>query len=178
MVATETASLQADWSWHPDNAGEPAFQEALGSVRELVAEAEKFGVIVAIEGVATHIMSTPRHLQRMLEAIPSPNLQILFDPVNLLTPENAARHEAWLSSAWHLLGDRIVTAHAKDFVLEADRVRAVAAGQGRLNYELWLRLMGQRKPGLDVILEDTHPDTIDASIRYVRALADRVAPRP
>lgn len=88
VVATETASLNADWSYHPENGGEVAFNMAVKSVAELVAEAERFGVFATIEGVSTHVMYSPQRLRRMLDVIASNNLQILFDPVNLLNSDN------------------------------------------------------------------------------------------
>ena len=38
---------------------EEAYERCLKSLKEMVAEAEKFGVMVAIEGVARHVLSTP-----------------------------------------------------------------------------------------------------------------------
>ena len=59
LVALETGSVNADYSPHPENHGEHAFQQSLASIAELAAEAEKFGVIVGIEAVASHVVSTP-----------------------------------------------------------------------------------------------------------------------
>ena len=71
VVATETASLNADWSWHPGNTSEHAFTEVVKSVAELAAYAERFGVFVAIEGVAHHVISDPRRLRRLLDTVNS-----------------------------------------------------------------------------------------------------------
>lgn len=168
VVATETASLNADWSAHPDNGSEAAFTEACRSVAGLVEEAEKFGVFVTIEGVAHHVMSTPRHLRRMLDVIQSNNLQILLDPVNLLTLANHKGQDDLMRECFDLLGDRIITLHAKDFVVDEKGFRSVPAGQGQLNYALLADLVRQRKSYLDVLLEETTPTTIDASIRHMR----------
>ena len=56
LVALETGSVNADYSPHPDNHGETAFQQSLASIAELVAEAEHFGVIVGIKAVASHVV--------------------------------------------------------------------------------------------------------------------------
>ena len=85
LVALETGSVNADYSPHPDNHSEAAFQESLASIAELVAEAEKFGVLVGIEAVTSHVVSTPAKMRRMLDAVASNNLQVVFDPVNLLS---------------------------------------------------------------------------------------------
>ena len=169
VVATETASLNADWSYHPDNGTEAAFTEACRSVAGLVEEAEKFGVFVTIEGVAHHVMSTPRHLRRMLDTIQSNNLQILLDPVNLLTLANHREQDSLMRECFDLFGDRIITLHAKDFIVGDNGFRSVPAGHGQLNYTLLADLVRQRKSFIDVLLEETTPDTIGASIKHMRS---------
>ncbi|MBI5382627.1 MAG: sugar phosphate isomerase/epimerase [Opitutae bacterium] len=168
VVATETASLNADWSAHPDNGGEAAFRTACESVGELVAEAEKFGVFVAIEGVAHHVVSTPQRMRRLLDEIASPNLQVLFDPVNLLSPENLGVQDRVMQESFDLFGDRIVVTHVKDFRCEGGKLRPEIIGRGQLNYELLARLLRARKSYIDVLIEDTTAATIDESIVAVR----------
>jgi L-ribulose-5-phosphate 3-epimerase len=60
IVATETGSLNPDWSFHPDNQGEEAFKLLVPRVAELVAEAQRFGVMFGIEGVASHVLTDSR----------------------------------------------------------------------------------------------------------------------
>ena len=46
------------------------------------------GVIMAIEPVYKHIVCNPIRARKVLVTIASPNLQIFFDPVNLLDISN------------------------------------------------------------------------------------------
>lgn len=170
VVATETASLNADWSYHPDNGTEAAFTEACRSVASLVEEAEKFGVFVTIEAVAHHVMSTPRHLRRMLDTIKSNNLQILLDPVNLLNAGNHQNQRDLMRESFDLFGERIITLHAKDFVVDDKGFRSVPAGQGQLDYALLADLVRQRKNHIDVLLEETNPACIDACIAHMQSV--------
>lgn len=73
IVGTETGSVNADYSPHPANHGEEALHISIASVAALVAEAEKFGVLVGIEGVAEHTVSTPSRMRRVLDAVGSRN---------------------------------------------------------------------------------------------------------
>ncbi|MFR4339064.1 MAG: TIM barrel protein [Lachnospira pectinoschiza] len=59
----------------------------------MVKYAEQFGVIVAIEPVWKHIVYTVERARKVLDAIDSPNLQIIFDPVNLLCVDNLAQQD-------------------------------------------------------------------------------------
>lgn len=167
IVATETGSLNPDWSFHPGNHGEEAFQLMLKGLEDMVAEAERFGVIVAVEGVASFPASSPVRIRRMLDSIGSPNLQILLDPVNLLTPDTCAECGRIVEDSFQLFGDRLVAVHAKDFRVESGRMVPVPLGDGLMDYPLLLRLLKARKPLMNVIIEDTSPATIGRSMKHL-----------
>ena len=169
VVGTETGSVNPDFSFHPGNRGEEAFQTVLGSVREMVAEAERFGVFVGIEGVERYVISDPPRIRRLIDGIGSNNLQIIFDPVNLLSVENYRRQDAIITESFELFGDRIAILHAKDFVVEGGSLRSVLAGQGRLNYGLLMDLIKARKPSINILMEDTHPETVEDGVRFLRS---------
>lgn len=169
VVGTETGSVNADFSWHPDNHGEAAFQTVLARVRELVREAEKFGVFVGVEGVERYVISSPRRLRRLLDEVDSPNLQVIFDPVNLLCAKNHRAQDEVVEEALTLLGDRIAIVHAKDFRMVGDRFEETPAGQGELHYPRVMRWVRERKPGVNVLLENTHPATIAGTVAFMRA---------
>jgi sugar phosphate isomerase/epimerase len=168
VVGTETGSINPDFSFHPGNRGEEAFQTVLGGVRELVAEAEKFGVFVGIEGVERYVISDPPRIRRLIDGIGSNNLQIIFDPVNLLSVENYRRQEDIIKESFELFGDRIAILHAKDFIVEGRSLRSVLAGQGRLNYGLLMDLIKDRKPDINILMEDTQPETVETGVRFLR----------
>jgi sugar phosphate isomerase/epimerase len=169
VVGTETGSINPDFSFHPGNRGEEAFQTVLGGVRELVAEAEKFGVFVGIEGVERYVISDPPRIRRLIDGIGSNNLQIIFDPVNLLSVENYRRQEDIIKESFELFGDRIAILHAKDFIVEGRSLRSVLAGQGRLNYGLLMDLIKARKPYINILMEDTYPETVEDGVRFLRS---------
>jgi sugar phosphate isomerase/epimerase len=168
LVALETGSTNADYTPHPDNHGEAAFQDSLLSIAELAAEAERFGVLVGIEGVASHVVSTPRKMRRMLDEVGSANLQVVFDPVNLLTTENHSEQERVIGDSLDMFGDRIVAIHAKDFVVEQGQLRPVAAGGGKLRHDLVMRFAVEEKPGISILLEDTTELTARPCAEFLR----------
>ena len=168
LVALETGSINADYTPHPDNHGEAAFQDSLASIAELAAEAERFGVLVGIEGVASHAVSTTRKMRKMLDAVGSANLQVVFDPVNLLTAENHSEQERVIGDSLDLFGDRIVAIHAKDFVIEHGQLRPVAAGEGHLRHDLVMRFVVEEKPGISILLEDTTELTARPCAEFLR----------
>lgn len=175
LVALETGSVNADYLPHPDNHSEAAFQQSLASIAELVAEAEKFGVVVGIEAVATHPVSTPQKMRRMLDAVGSNNLQVVFDAVNLLTLENHCEQERVIAESLDLFGDRIAIIHAKDFIIKNGEFLPVGTGFGMLRHDLVMKFAVQQKPGISILLEGTSPEAAPASREFLLRAAAQVA---
>jgi sugar phosphate isomerase/epimerase len=180
MVATETGSLNADWSPHPGNGSEEAYGALVPVVAELVAEAERFGVIVGIEGVAHHVLNSPRRIKRLIDDVKSANLQIVFDPVNLLSRENYREQDRVMKESFELFGERIAVVHAKDFVAEGEGgLKQVRTGAGRggvsaeagLDYGVLMRWLRERKPGIAILLEEASEGTAEGCMNYLRRAA-------
>jgi len=153
IVALESGAVNADYSPHPANHGEAAFQEMLASLSELVAEAEKWGVVVGFEAVHCHTVSTAQKMRRVLDAIGSKNLRVVFDAANLLSLENFRAQSRVVAEALDLLGDDIAVIHAKDFVCANGMMTAVPAGCGQLDFAPILEYVKSRKPAVSVLLE-------------------------
>ncbi len=175
LVALETGSVNADYSPHPENHGEAAFQQSLASIAELVEEAEHFGVSVGIEAVASHVVSTPQKMKRMLDAVASPNLQVVFDPVNLLSVENHHEQERIIGESLALFGDRIAAIHAKDFVVENGQMKFASAGLGNLRHDLVMKFAVEQKPGISILLEDANEQTAPESRQFLLQVCEQLA---
>jgi L-ribulose-5-phosphate 3-epimerase len=170
LVATETGSLNADQSFHPDNRSKRAVGMLLAGVEALVETAERFGVTVGLEAATRHVAGTAACLKRVLDAIPSANLRVVLDGVNLLDETNCSRQEQVLREALDLLGPHIAVVHAKDFVSEGGGYRQVRAGGGQFNHRLLLEWLAAHKPGISILLEETAPDTAAASAAFLRGI--------
>lgn len=167
IVGTETGALNREYVYTPKNNSEEAFQRTLNSIKIIVEEAEKFGVIVAIEGVSKHVINTPERMKRVLDNINSNNLQVIFDPVNLINEENYKNQDDLIKRSFELFGNRIVAIHVKDFLYEDGEIKLASIGKGSLNYKLLLSLIKERKPYIDVIMENTTEEDLDESIKYI-----------
>jgi L-ribulose-5-phosphate 3-epimerase len=170
IVGTETGSLNPDWSPHPDNRSEDAFKALIPRVAELVDEAERFGAIVGIEGVASHVLNSPARIRRLLDEVRSNNLQVIFDPVNLFDIGNYQQQDRIMQESFDLFGDRIAAIHAKDFAPadgKLQQLRTGALGLPGLNYPLLLRLL-EHKPGIAILLEEASEATAADCIAYLK----------
>jgi sugar phosphate isomerase/epimerase len=153
---------------YPANHGESAFQEMLASIGKLVAEAERFGVCVGFEAVHCHTVSTAQKMRRVLDAIRSKNLRVVFDPANLLTPVNFCERSRILSEALDLLGDDIAVIHAKDLVCENGALKTVPAGQGELDFAPILGFVHSHKSVVSVLLEEVGEQATPAAADFLR----------
>ena len=146
VVGTETGAVNEEYKYEPANHSEEALDTFIENLRPIVKYAEQFGVIFAIEPVWKHIVYTVERARKVLDAIDSPNLQIIFDPVNLLCVENLPQQDEIIEKAFDLLGDDIAVVHCKDYVVEGNELKSIAAGTGSLNYPLLLKKIKQYKP--------------------------------
>lgn len=167
IVGTETGSYHANCSFHPDNKSEEAFHLLVESVAQLVEEAEKFGVFVGIEAVTTHTIYSPQRMKRVLDTIQSNNLQVIFDPVNLMSMENYGSQDDVIKESFELFGDRIVAVHAKNFIVEDNAIKSAPIHRGMLNYPLFLKLLKERKPHVNILFEDTRGEATEESKKFI-----------
>lgn len=174
VVGTETGAVNVEYKYEPANHTEEALNLFIENLKPIVKYAEQFGVIVAIEPVWKHIVCTIERARKVLDAIDSPNLQIIFDPVNVLYTGNIDRQDEIIEQAFDLLRDDIAVVHCKDYVVEGDELKSIAAGTGGLNYPLLLKKIKQYKPYIHCTLENTVPENAIATRDFMENLYAQV----
>ncbi len=158
MVGTETGAPNEAYKFDANTHSREALRTFMWNLEPVLEMAENYGVMMAIEPVRTHIVyNTDRALQ-VIEGMKSPNLRIIFDPVNLLAADNADRRDAVLNEAMDKLCDHIAMVHLKDYVRTDNGLVSVAAGTGEMDYTAILRFLKERKPFIQASLENTSND--------------------
>ena len=117
-IGTETTKM----ALQPQATRKEAIGALFRSLESMMAAAEENRVTVAIEPVASHTVNTPECAASVLKTIASPYLKVIFDPVNLLTPENLSEQDDLWERFFQQLGDKIAAVHVKG-------ARADAGGQ-------------------------------------------------
>lgn len=173
VVGTETGAVNEKYRFEERNHSEEALGIFIRNLRPVVEYAEKMGVIFAIEPVYKHIVCNPKRARRVLDEIGSPNLQIIFDPVNLLDLPNYQNREEIFAEAVEVLGDDIAVVHIKDFVVKDGELVSVAAGTGEMDYSQIIRFLKERKPFVHATLENTVPENAVEARTYIQGLWDR-----
>ncbi len=158
VVGTETGAPNTEYKTDANTHTEEALNILIRGLAPVVECAEHWGVSVAIEPVWKHIVYNAERAEQVLRAIASPNLRIIFDPVNLLYAGNAGERDRIIGDAIDRLGEQVAVVHIKDFVRSGDDLKAVAAGTGEMDYTRILRFMKERKPYIQATLENTTND--------------------
>lgn len=172
VVGTETGAPNTGYKTCPECFTQESLELFIQRLRPIVEYAQEVGSIIAIEPVCRHIVSTPERARQVLDALPSPNLQIILDTVNLLNMSNYTQMPTLVSSSFRLFGDKIRVLHMKDFqpVEGAADVKSVACGTGLMDYTA-LIAFAQAHPGLPMTLENTVPGNAAAARECLESYA-------
>ena len=128
-------------------------------------------------------LSSVERLARLLREVGSPRVKVLIDPVNLVTADSYYDTTALLDTIFDALGERIVSAHAKDVAISGLRrnehgmlsvchLDEVVPGKGNLDYATFLRRL--HALGRDVIVHAEHLGSQDEQIvalHHIRSVA-------
>lgn len=175
VVGTETGAPNHEYKFVSECRSEKALETFVNNLRPVVEYAEKMGVIVAIEPVAKHIVYSPARAREVLDRIKSPNLQIIYDPVNLLDINNYQNRSDIFLEAQELLGNDIAVVHIKDFKVVGKELVYSAAGTGEMDYSVILRYLKAHKPYIQASLENTTPENAIAAKNYILELYDKIS---
>ena len=164
MVGTETGAPNWEYKFCPECRKDETLSLFIKRLKPIVRCAEEFGVIFAIEPVARHSVYDPKSCRRVLDEIGSHNLQVLFDPVNMLDLDNVDHREELFQEAIELLGKDIAMVHLKDFVRinEGYGLKSVGAGTGEMDYSAIMKYLKKEKPFIYATLENTTPENAAA----------------
>ncbi len=178
-VGTETGNPNREYRYDVElSHTEQALELFIRRLEPVVRAAEKLGAAICIEPVYTHIVCDPKRARRVLDAIASPNLGIIFDPVNLLHPDNIARRDEIFAEAMELLEEEIQIIHLKDYRMVDGAIKSCAAGLGEMDYAAILRFAAEKKPGIQMTLEDTKPENAEDARLFIAGVYNSVSLSP
>ncbi len=176
MVGTETGAPNEAYAYDKEAChSKEALETFITNLRPVVECAEKFGVIFAIEPVYRHIVYDAKRAREVLDRIGSPNLKIIFDPVNLLWTDNFDQRAEVIDEAIDILGKDIAMIHLKDCILEKekDSVKSVGCGFGVMDYTTIVKFALEKKPFIHATLENTKPETAIQSRKVIEEVISR-----
>lgn len=167
FVGTETGAPNVEYCFEKACHTEEALHTFIQNLKIVVGYAERMGVVIGIEPVYRHIVWNAVQARKVLDEIKSPNLQIIFDPVNLLNITNYKNEKSIIEETMKLLKDEIAVVHLKDYQVKDGKLISVAAGTGNLDYKPILKFLKKYKPHIQVTLENTKPENAIQAREYI-----------
>lgn len=138
-----------------------------GSLEEMLETASKCGATVGLEAGTNHPFSNLSSLKKIIKDFSSPNLKIIFDPVNLLTKENALKQKEITYDFLDSLQGHIAAIHLKDFILE-DKLKIVPVGHGQMDFSDIFHFIKSSAPLLPVSMENVKEPDLPHSIQFLQ----------
>lgn len=150
-----------------------AFEGLVDSVSQIVKKGEEIGLNVAIEPVAKHTLNTPKLVKELLERIPSDNLKIILDPVNLLTAENIEGQDALYDECFEIFGDKIWALHMKGIKRDTTGgLEKASFEENEANFKKVIDWVKVNMPETTVLREEIKPEHAKTDYIYMKSLIE------
>ncbi|GIV79209.1 MAG: hypothetical protein KatS3mg050_3603 [Litorilinea sp.] len=144
------------WFPHPDNWTASARRQLVKSLKECAPAAEDAGVYLSLESHQLVTLKTPEITREILDEVGSPWVRCDYDSANWITLDTIFDTTAALNHHFDLLGDHIVSCHAKDIWIENRltlHLQDGCPGKGLMDFKTLFRRMEALNPDYPVIAE-------------------------
>jgi sugar phosphate isomerase/epimerase len=174
VITTETGTLneKSEWVESPANATEQGYEACRAALEKLTRMAQKTGAVLSIEPYWRNVIDSIPRTERVLRDVPG--LKLVMDPCNYYRKEDLSRMDPMLEEMFRGLGNQIVLAHAKDVRASGDGTDLPAAGQGALDYPLFLRLLASLNRELYLVIEHLTLADVPRARDYVLSQFDKI----
>lgn len=173
-ICTGTRNAQSMWRNHPENKSPDAWRDMAACVREAADIARQSKSVLAFEPEVNNIVDTARKARQIMDETGSTHLKVTMDPANIFPAGSLPRMKEILEEAFSLVGRDIVLAHAKDLDHDGDAGHK-AAGEGLLDYELYLRLLRANRFSGPLLLHGLSRAQVPGCVAFLRGKLARVA---
>ncbi len=172
-LCTGTRNPHSMWQDHPQNSSPEAWSDLLAAMEQALTLAEEHDVRLGIEPEVSNVVSSPAKARKLLDTMRSDRLTIVMDGANVFPAGTIHRQREILDEAFHLLGERIALAHAKDLSRDGEAGHE-AAGAGLLDYDYYLRLLQQSGYTGALVLHSLTPAQVPGCVRFLQEKLQRL----
>lgn len=180
-VGTETGRPNAANTITDERVGEAALERVIANVAAVTQAAEETGSRLLIEPGWNEVVCTPERARKVLDAVASDALGVIYDPVSLLHPLVVDQAASITERMLTLCGERIHVLHAKDFEVvdnedaagwcDGSGARLVCHGAGEtgsFDFSAIARWAISTRPGIPAIVENGTPETLAGCRAYLQ----------
>ncbi len=164
-IDTGPGSVNPDGPWfpHPYNWTQTARHQLIKSLREAAPAAEDAGVYLSLEGHQLVTLESPEVTAEVIDAVGSPWVRSDYDSANWITRREVFDTGPALDRHFDILGNRIISCHAKDIWIEnrlALHLQDGCPGKGLLDFRTLFRRMEALSPDYPVIAEGNNTEEL------------------
>lgn len=163
------------WWPHPANWTALSRRQLVRSLKACAPAAEDAGVLLCLEGHHNVTLESAEMTLAVLEEVASPWVRCDYDSANWVGLKTAYDTPALIEAHFDLLGDWIVSCHAKDVWPEEERfslhLQDGCPGRGKVDFRTLFRRMEARSPDFPVIAEGNTTEELPAVGRLFHTLA-------
>ena len=118
-----------------------------------------------------HSVGDVESAKRVIDAMGSPNLKVIFDPANLVSWEKKDDQQRIWDAAGELIGDRIIVVHMKGMQFSDDgtRFRYSHFDDSCVDFEGAFRMLRQLPQTLPVLREDADIAIVKEELAYMKS---------
>lgn len=168
------------WFPHPDNWTLSARRQLVKSLKEAAPAAEDAGVYLSLEAHQLVTLENAEITREVLDEVGSPWVKNDYDSANWITRETVYNTTAAINHHFDVLGDRIISCHAKDIWIEnrlALHLQDGCPGKGLVDFRTLFRRMEALNPDYPVIAEGNSTEELPAVGALFHQLADELGIR-
>lgn len=180
MVTAVTGSCDPDYyiAAHPDNWSDETWRFTVESIRQLLRDTSGMKAALGVEAVVTTNIDGPTAHKRLMEDVGDERCRVCLDPTNMTSLANAYHTTETLDECFNLLGESILGCHAKDVIIERDRMllhlTESRACTGLLDYETYLVQLSRMHWPRTLLIEHIPADQYATAREDIIGIAKRL----
>jgi len=171
-LCTGTRDAEDKWRAHPGNNSKEAWHDLRGTLDQALAIAEEFDLYLGVEPETANVINTIEKAAQLLREVNSSRLKIVFDPANLFETEPPDEIRKRIEYGLDVLGENIVSAHAKD---RDSKGNVVAPGKGVLPYREFLKGLKDICYTGNLVLHGLDATEVHDSVVFIRKQLEALA---
>ncbi len=162
------------WFPHPDNWTPTARAQLIKSLKACAPVGEDCGVFLSMEGHQLVTLESAEVTAEVLDAVDSPWVTSDYDSANWITMKEIYDPTPAINHHFDVLGQRIVSCHAKDVWLEdklAVHIQDGCPGAGHIDFRTVITRMEALSPEFPILPEGCVTADLPAVVALFRGLA-------
>ncbi len=163
---------------HPDNLSQDGFDRCVDLVRKILDDVKPKRAKFCFEMMHFLLPDSPEIYLELYKAIDRPGFGVHLDPANIvLSPRTYYNTGELIRRCFRLLGDLIVSSHAKDIII-VDKLALhfdeVLPGKGILDYRTYLSELNRLPGNTPLLLEHLQEDEYAKAREYLLSVAKEI----